>query len=167
VISAGRGDIVDGVIQGDLAGSRQFSHPTPASFEGPRCGPVGGSMETGRRRYNPMGKADRCPPRSQTARSSAKGGVMPADPPRLWAGGPGTETQPNPAKGPTETKLRSEHHGCGEQRDQRSGAGGPPVATGRGEQLRDKEVLAIGQYLEQIADPANLARAWASVRANA
>jgi hypothetical protein len=39
VISAGRGDIVDEVIQGDLAGSRWFSHPTPASLEGPELRP--------------------------------------------------------------------------------------------------------------------------------
>jgi hypothetical protein len=47
-LSAGRGDIVDEVIQGDLAGSRWFSHPTPASLEGPvrSCGPIGGSMGT-------------------------------------------------------------------------------------------------------------------------
>lgn len=72
-----------------------------------------------------------------------------------------------PAKGPTETKPQSEHHDPGEQRDQSNGTGGPPGVTGRGERLRVKEVLAIGQYLEQIADPGNLARAWASVRANA
>ena len=48
------------------------------------------------------------------------------------------------------------------------GAGRPPGATGRGERLRDEEVLAhMGDLLEAIADPANLASAWASVRANA
>lgn len=53
-------------------------------------------------------------------------------------------------------------------RDQSVGTGGPPGATGRGERLRDEEVLAaVGELLEAIADPANLARAWASVQANA
>lgn len=37
----------------------------------------------------------------------------------------------------------------------------------RGEAESIKEVLAVGQLLESIADPANLERAWANVRANA
>lgn len=54
---------------------------------------------------------------------------------------------------------------------------GPPSGTrllaaglggaGQGERLRGKEVLAVGQLLEAIADPANLTAAWTKVRANA
>ncbi len=87
----------------------------------------------------------------------------------VWAGGPlAREGRWCLAKGPTETKPQSECHGHGVLRDQPSGAGGPPGTTGRGERLREKEVLAhMGELLEAVADPVNLAKAWASVRANA
>jgi len=52
------------------------------------------------------------------------------------------------------------------QRDQPIGWR-PARATGRGARLRAKEVLAIGQLLEEIADPDNLWRAWTSLRRNA
>jgi RNA-directed DNA polymerase len=70
-------------------------------------------------------------------------------------------------KGPTGTKLRSEHHGHRCEWDQSLRAWRPVRTTGRGERLRAKEVLTIGQLLEEIADPGNLRRAWTRVRANA
>ena len=78
-----------------------------------------------------------------------------------------------PAKGPTETKPRSERHVT---EDTRTSAG-PPSGTrvlaasrchgARGRAERGRRTGPMGQLLVAIADPANLARAWASVRANA
>ena len=109
MMAAARGEKVDGMIQGDLAGSRVVLHddarpgnpgwPVVRFWPGRRFGEerVGDAI-------TPVGKADRCPPRSQTARSSDEGGVMPADPPPGRRAAQRPERALVPAKGPTETK---------------------------------------------------------------
>jgi RNA-directed DNA polymerase len=93
---------------------------------------------------------------------------MPADPLRGERAARDLRGDRSPAKGPTGIKLRSEHH-----RHRPSsgtspgGSGGPPESRCKESGWEREEVLAIGQLLEEIADPANLARAWTSVRANA
>lgn len=52
--------------------------------------------------------------------------------------------------------------------EREDGAGRPGVHTGRGEGLREHGgARPMGELLEAVADPANLAAAWAKVRANA
>jgi hypothetical protein len=85
------GDNAIGMIRGDLVGSEQSTVRERARRNLVAGGPgvarwlraawsVGGAITR-------RGKVNRCPPRSQTARSSAEGGVTPADPPpgRGWA----------------------------------------------------------------------------------
>lgn len=85
MVPASRSDIVGEMIRGDLAGSRAVfafdvrpreGRPVVQVWPGRRIGAgrVGDAITR-------VGKADRCSSRSQTARSSAEGGVMPADPP--------------------------------------------------------------------------------------
>ena len=103
-----------------------------------------------------------------------QGGVMPADP--LPARGRAARCPRGcrcPAKGPTETKPTSEHDVTGNTRT----SAGPPSGTrvlaasrwqeARGWAERGRRTGPMGQLLEAIADPTNLARAWARVRANA
>ena len=59
MISAGRGEIVDEMIQGDLAESVCSMVATTCSWccdRWSRCGPVVGSSLVGRGSYNPMGE---------------------------------------------------------------------------------------------------------------
>lgn len=61
VMSAGRDEIVDVMIQGDLAESVWSVVATTCSWccdRWSRCGPVVGSNPVGRGSYNPMGKCD-------------------------------------------------------------------------------------------------------------
>jgi RNA-directed DNA polymerase len=91
----------------------------------------------------------------------------------MWAGGPNArEDERCPAKGPTETKLQSEPGVVGATgavltAERRRGWQPVRRTEARRGAERHEEVWPVGQMLEAIAAPANLAAAWAKVRANA
>lgn len=133
------GDNAIRMIQGDLAGSEQSVVRVRANR-----GLVAKLMAWWHRAARSVaeaitvsGKAKRCPSRSQTARSSAEGGVMPVDPRHWFGGGPlSREGGGVRRRGRPSCTSRSERHAARDdagpaltaERDE--GTGGPAGGTG-------------------------------------